>query len=74
MKVSHYDLIAIYVDDILVWSKEPMKLIEKLKKVYVLKGITNSEPLVCFGVPDNTLLCRYCAVKRAVPVVPIVRH
>ena len=34
-----YEYLATYVDDVLVWSKEPMKVIEELKKTYIMKGV-----------------------------------
>jgi Reverse transcriptase (RNA-dependent DNA polymerase) len=36
---EHYEYIATYVDDVLVYSKDPMKIIEELQRDYVLKGI-----------------------------------
>ena len=43
---DHYDYIATYVDDILAFSKDPMKLIEIIKTDYVLKGV---------GIPEYYL-------------------
>jgi hypothetical protein len=40
---GHYEYIATYVDDILAFSKDPMKLIQEVKKDYVLKGIGTPE-------------------------------
>ena len=34
-----YDFIATYVDDLAVWSKDPMSIIQTLKADYVLKGV-----------------------------------
>ena len=36
---DHYEYIATYVDDVLVFSKEPMAIIEEIKRDYILKGI-----------------------------------
>jgi hypothetical protein len=36
---SHYEYLATYVDDILIWSKDPMSVIKSLEKIYVLKGV-----------------------------------
>jgi hypothetical protein len=36
---DHYEYIATYIDDVLVYSKDPMKIIEELQRDYVLKGI-----------------------------------
>jgi Reverse transcriptase (RNA-dependent DNA polymerase) len=36
---QHYEYIATYVDDVLVYSKNPMKIIEELQRDYILKGI-----------------------------------
>jgi Reverse transcriptase (RNA-dependent DNA polymerase) len=38
-----YEYIASYVDDIIAISKDPMKLIEKLKETYSLKGVGTPE-------------------------------
>jgi hypothetical protein len=39
---SHYEYLATYVDDILIWNKDPMAVIKSLEKTYILKivGIT----------------------------------
>jgi hypothetical protein len=34
---SYYECLATYVDNILVWSKDPMKVIDSLEKIYLLK-------------------------------------
>ena len=36
-------MIATYVDDLLVFSKEPMAIINELKKIYILKGVGEPE-------------------------------
>jgi hypothetical protein len=36
---DYYEYIATYVDDLLAFSKNPMALIEEVKKDYVLKGV-----------------------------------
>jgi len=36
---THYKYIAAYVDDIFIFSKTPMSVIDELKKDYILKGI-----------------------------------
>jgi hypothetical protein len=36
-KSSHYEYLATYVDDILIWSKDPMVVIKSLKKTYMSK-------------------------------------
>ena len=36
---DHYEYIAKYVDDIIVFSKMPMEVIEELKKTYIMKGV-----------------------------------
>jgi hypothetical protein len=38
-KSSHYEYLATYVDDILIWSKDPMAVIKSLEKTYMLKSI-----------------------------------
>jgi hypothetical protein len=45
-KSTHYEYLATYVDDILVWSKDPMAVIKPLEKIYVLKGV---------GIPEHYL-------------------
>jgi hypothetical protein len=37
-KISHYECLATYVDDILAWSKNPMGVIRSLAKIYLLKS------------------------------------
>jgi hypothetical protein len=36
-KSSHYEYLTTYVDDILIWSKDPMAVIKSLEKTYMLK-------------------------------------
>jgi hypothetical protein len=36
-KSSHYEYLATYVDDILIWNKDPMAVIKSLEKTYMLK-------------------------------------
>ena len=38
-----YDMIGTYVDDLLVWSKDPMAIITEVKKDYILKGVGEPE-------------------------------
>jgi hypothetical protein len=38
-KLSHYEYLAMYVDDILIWSKDPMAVIKSLEKNYMLKNV-----------------------------------
>ena len=44
---DHYEYLATYVDDILVFSKHPMRIINELKKTYMLKGV--GEPQYYLG-------------------------
>jgi hypothetical protein len=37
-KSSHYEYLATYVDEILIWSKDPMAVIKLLEKTYMLKS------------------------------------
>jgi hypothetical protein len=37
-KSSYYEYLATYVDDILIWSKDPMAVIKALEKAYMLKS------------------------------------
>jgi hypothetical protein len=38
-KSSHYEYLETYVDDILIWSKDPMAVIKSLEKTYMLKSV-----------------------------------
>jgi hypothetical protein len=38
-KSSDYEYLAAYVDDILIWSKDPMAVIKALEKTYMLKSV-----------------------------------
>ena len=40
---DHYEYVATYVDDILAFSKDPMSIIEEIKKEYMLKGVGKRE-------------------------------
>jgi hypothetical protein len=42
-KSSHYEYLATYVDNILIWSKDPMDVIKSLEKTYMSKSV---------GIPD----------------------
>jgi hypothetical protein len=45
-KSSHYEYLATYVDDILIWSKDLMAIIKALEKTYMLKSV---------GIPEYYL-------------------
>jgi hypothetical protein len=45
-KSSHYEYLATYVDDILIWSKYPMAVIKALEKTNMLKSV---------GIPEYYL-------------------
>jgi hypothetical protein len=45
-KSSHYEYLATYVDEILIWSKDPIAVIKSLKKIYMLKSV---------GIPEYYL-------------------
>ena len=36
---DHWEYIATYVDDLLVFSKNPMQIIDTIKETYNLKGV-----------------------------------
>ena len=42
-KTSHYEYLATYVDDILILSKNLMKVINSLEKVYLLRNASIPE-------------------------------
>ena len=43
---DHYEYLASYVDDILVWSKDPVTFMKTLQEEYILKGV---------GIPEYYL-------------------
>jgi hypothetical protein len=45
-KSSHYEYLATYVDEILIWIKDPMAVIKALEKTYMLKSV---------GIPEYYL-------------------
>jgi hypothetical protein len=45
-KSSHHEYLAAYVDDILIWSKDPMAVIKSLENTYMLKSV---------GIPEYYL-------------------
>ena len=45
-KGDHYEYLSSYVDDILVWSKDPMAVMDILKGLYTMKGV---------GIPEYYL-------------------
>jgi hypothetical protein len=46
-KSSHYEYLATYVDDMFIWSKDPMAVIKLLEKTYMLKIV---------GIPEYYLV------------------
>jgi hypothetical protein len=42
-KSSHYEYLATSVDDILIWSKDPMAVIKCLETIYLLKNVVIPE-------------------------------
>ena len=38
-KGDHYEYLVTYVDDVLIWSKDPMAVMEQLKSKYTMKGV-----------------------------------
>ena len=36
---DHYEYVATYVDDILAFSRDPMSIIEEIRKDFDLKGV-----------------------------------
>ena len=45
-KDDHYEYLALYVDDVLAWGKDPLKIVEEIKGTFKLRGI---------GFPDYYL-------------------
>jgi hypothetical protein len=45
-KSSNYECLVTYMDDILIWSKDPMAVIKALETTYILKSV---------GIPENYL-------------------
>jgi len=71
---SHYKYVAAYVDDVLIFGKVPMKIIDELKRDYILKGI---------GVPEYYLGCNMVTldetwskdkVHRAIPSETYIKN
>ncbi len=46
---THYDMVLVYVDDILVFAKEPKVTMDELDKLYELKSGSVHEPDVYLG-------------------------
>ena len=42
-KGDYYEHLASYMDDILVWSRDPMAIMDVLKRIYTIKGVGISE-------------------------------
>jgi hypothetical protein len=42
-KSSHYEYLATYVDDTLIWSKDTMAVIKALEKAYMLMSLVIPE-------------------------------
>ena len=40
---DHYEYIARYVDDVIAFSKDPMTIMDKLKKIYIMKSVGTPE-------------------------------
>jgi hypothetical protein len=38
-KSSHYEYLTTYVDDILIWIKDPMAVIKSFEKTYMLNSV-----------------------------------
>ena len=38
---EHYEYIAQYVDDVILFSKDPMKIMNHLTTIYKMKGVEN---------------------------------
>ena len=36
---NHYEYIKCYVDDIIAFSKDPIKIMQQLQKIYKMKGV-----------------------------------
>jgi hypothetical protein len=51
---DHYEYLATYVDDILAFSRNPLAIIEAIKKSYSLKGIGAPEYYLGGNIDDVT--------------------
>ena len=40
---GHYEYIARYVDDVIIFSRDPMKMIKQLQEIYTMKGVGSPE-------------------------------
>ena len=36
---DHYEYLARYVDDVIMFSKNPMEVIQELRRTYIMKGV-----------------------------------
>ncbi len=65
---DHYEYIAVYVDDVLIFSQDPMKYIMLLKDTYILKGVGALEYYLggCHypGGPVNQSRGEHCFFKQ----------
>jgi hypothetical protein len=46
---THYDMVLVYVDEILVFAKEPKVTMDELGKIYELKPESVQEPDIYLG-------------------------
>ncbi|KAI2490693.1 Reverse transcriptase (RNA-dependent DNA polymerase) [Fragilaria crotonensis] len=46
---THYDMVLVYVDDILIFAKEPKQTMDELGKLYELKPESVHEPDIYLG-------------------------
>ena len=61
---THYDMILVYVDDILIFAKDPKSTMDELGKLYELKPESVKEPDIYLGanmeqvqLPDSKVEC-----------------
>ena len=40
---GHYEYLARYVDDVIAFSRDPMKIMEELQRIYIMKGVGNPQ-------------------------------
>ena len=62
-KGDHWEYIATYVDDLLVFSKRPMKILDKIRETYDLKGVGAPEYYIGSNYISSQNLKRYILRK-----------
>jgi len=62
---DHYEYIATYVDDIMIFSREPMQYIKEFEKIYILKGVGTPEYYLGGNVEHLTDMWNFIDINKA---------